>query len=106
MPVSNCRCCGAPVEWNWEDAFFKFGFGDGDGLVMTEKVSDVLMSAGHVTNLVQWGFHNLVIQSITRGGIEQIPNEGIVFGYDDPRDYLPKAILDLLDEKLPAGETV
>ncbi len=81
MPVNNCRCCGAPVKWNREDALLKFSFGDGDALVMTEKVSDVLLSAGYVTNLVEWGFHNLVIQSNTRGGIEPISNEGIVFGY-------------------------
>ena len=36
-----CESCGSSHEWTWADAFDKFGFGDGDGLVMTSSVADI-----------------------------------------------------------------
>jgi len=78
----------------------KFGFGDGDGVVMTEAVADVLRNAGYLVKVVPWGFHNVVINSILKADIEQIPQESIRFGYDEPRDYLPEAIINLLDQHL------
>ena len=32
------------IYWEWEDAFDKFGFEDGDGLVMTHKVAEFIDS--------------------------------------------------------------
>ena len=37
----------------------------------------------------------------SKKGKELIPGE-IDYGYDDPRDYLPKRITKLLDEALPS----
>lgn len=34
------------ITWSWTEAFDKFGFDDGDGLVMTWHVADVLNAAG------------------------------------------------------------
>lgn len=96
---TTCESCGACHEWTWEEAFDKFGFGDGDGLVMTGSVAGVLTDAGYVVKSQKWGLHNVVITSIKLDGVEQIP-EGATIGYDDPRSYLPAAIVALLDAKV------
>jgi hypothetical protein len=94
MPDTTCHTCGHDYTWTWEEAFDKFGFGDGDSQVMTEDVADVLRSAGYRVDVEPWGLHNVVVRSIR-------------FGYDDPRGYLPDAIIRLLDAKLPTnGEAV
>lgn len=87
MPKSTCPICCSGYHWRWEEAFDKFGFGDGDGDVRTSDVVMVLSDAGyHVVSNV-WGLHNEVIESILKDGIEQIPSSAEV-GYDDPRAYL------------------
>lgn len=105
MPISHCRYCNSEFRWSWEEAFDKFGFGDGDSNVMTEVVAKVLDGAGYAVETSAWGLHNVVIRSIRKQGVEQIPAQGIRFGYDNPRDYLPQAIIDLLDREL-SGEGV
>ncbi len=87
--------------WEWEEAFDKFGFGDGDGVVQTWRVADALEEAGYLVQITPWGMHNTVITSILRGGVELMPigEEGRKIGYDDPRTYLPDAIIELLDEQ-------
>jgi hypothetical protein len=94
-----CESCGSSHEWTWADAFDKFGFGDGDGLVMTNSVADILIAAGYAVETVHWGMHNVIISSIKRDGVEQI-SAGATIGYDDPRGYLPAAIVSLLDCKV------
>jgi hypothetical protein len=94
-----CESCGSSHEWTWADAFDKFGFGDGDGLVMTSSVADILIAAGYAVETVHWGMHNVIISSIKRDGVEQIP-AGTTIGYDDPRGYLPAEIVSLLDCKV------
>lgn len=96
MPTSQCPHCNAPHEWDWTDAFNKFGFGDGDGLVMTDHVAAVLRASGYSVTSEHWGMHNIVITSIRKGGIEQIPGD---FDYrdGDPRKDLPATIVSLLD---------
>jgi hypothetical protein len=107
MPDTTCHTCGHDYTWTWEEAFDKFGFGDGDGQVMTGDVADVLRAAGYRVDVEPWGLHNVVVKSIRKGNDEQIPFDRIRFGYDDPRSYLPDAIIRLLDAKLPAnGEAV
>ena len=55
MPVTLCHTCMAIHTWSWEEAFDKFGFNDGDGLVMTNRVVQVLRDAlrapGHCDQL-------------------------------------------------------
>jgi len=94
-----CEGCGARHDWSWEEAFDKFGFGDGDGLVMTDTVANVIRQAGYLVTTQKWGLHNVIITSIKLGRIEQIP-KGKRLGYDDPRDYLPAGIIALLDEHI------
>jgi len=89
-----------PFFWSWDEAFDKFGFGDGDGLIMTGVVANALRRAGFVVIAEPWGCHNVTITSISRNGTELIP-EDTKPGYDDPRDYLPKEIVELLDNTFP-----
>jgi hypothetical protein len=102
MPITTCANCSGPYSWQWEDAFDKFGFGDGDGQVETETVADFLSNAGYAVRTEAWSLHNTIITSIQRKGIELISPHTSA-GYDDPRKYLPKAIVRLLDKALPAN---
>lgn len=105
MSFTTCTTCGNRYEWSWEEAFDKFGFEDGDGLVMTDPVADFLRSTGLSVTVQQYGFHNLVITDIERDGRSLIP-ETAQRGYDDPRDYLPDDIVDDLDRRFPEGREV
>ena len=73
MSITTCPTCCRDFDWDWEDAFKKFGFEDGDGIIMTEHVARVLRDAGYDVTVEAWGFHNVVIASILQNGIEQIP---------------------------------
>lgn len=102
MVKDYCHCCGNEYEWGWEEAFDKFGFMDGDGNVNTGTVEEVLNQAGYETAVTHWSLHNLVITSIKKDGREILPvdNEKYVVGYDEPRDYLPSEIIELLDREV------
>ncbi|MEQ1694822.1 MAG: hypothetical protein ABL901_03180 [Hyphomicrobiaceae bacterium] len=97
MRIAVCSQCSAEHAWDWDEAFNKFGFGDGDGLVHTATVVEVLTKAGYKAESFMWGMHNTIISSIKRKGKEQIPESAVV-GYDDPREYLPRRIVKLLDK--------
>lgn len=96
MPETACLTCGNPYTWTWEEAFDKCGFCDGDLQVMTEDVVEYLSSRGYTVESEQWGLHNTIITSIKKDGVELIP-ESADCGYDDPRDYLPADVIQLLD---------
>jgi hypothetical protein len=85
------------IYWTWEEAFDKFGFDDGDGLVMTYRVASALESAGYAVGYDAWGMHNTIIRSIKKDGVELIPDSAEL-GYDDPRQYLPADIVQHLDD--------
>lgn len=97
MSFTTCTCCGGDYFWIWEDAFNKFGFDDGEAIVMTATVAAALKGAGYTVDRDVWGLHNEVIISIKRDGVELIPHDRIQPGYDDPRDYLPIDVVALLD---------
>jgi hypothetical protein len=103
MPISTCHTCGGHYQWDWEDAFDKFGFGDGDGQVETDTVVAVLENAGYRVEAQPWGLHNVIILSIKdRSGTELIADT-VTSGYDAPRSYLPRKIVRLLDRELGQG---
>lgn len=107
MPVCECINCGRNTfRWQWEEAFDKFGFNDGDGQNETAQVEDVLTDAGYEVRTGAWGLHNEVIISIKKDGQELIPFDDpkIAFGYTDAREYLPAEIIALLDEKFPEDD--
>lgn len=99
---SLCPTCGHTHYWSWEDAFDKFGFGDGDDLVMTETVAAALRGRGFEVKTIHWGFHNTIITDIARDGVSLIPDD-VTTGYDDPRKYLPEDIVALLDYEFREG---
>lgn len=105
MSITTCPTCGESHHWSWEEAFDKFGFGDGDGIVMTDTVVNALTKHGYEVTAEPWGSHNVTICSIVRKGVEQIP-EDAKLGYDDPRDYLPKDIIEFLDAEFPESVEV
>ena len=90
------------VLWEWEEAFDKFGFDDGDGMVFTGLVAKYIESLGYETHY-DGGFHNTYFGSIKdKSGKELLsvmPNgDEIDIGYSDPREYLPESLVQKLDE--------
>lgn len=107
MSITTCPTCNHRHSWTWEEAFDKFGFDDGGGLVMTEHVAEALRSHGYTVSVEAWGIHNVTISSIKSAkGTEQIPFKRISFGYADARAYLPKRIVALLDAAFPSHAEV
>lgn len=101
------------IEWTWEEAFYKFGFGDGDGPNFTDVVIGVLDDLGYQAEAERWGMHNYMIQRLEKDdeiifwngcdfnmGLREGKHDAVI-GYDDPRDYLPEDIVKHLDEQLP-----
>ena len=90
------------IEWEWEEAFDKFGFGDGDGWNGTDIVADFIESLGYETERDVWGIHNYVIMDVTvKCGpiyISILPDH-ISRGYDNPHGYLPRDLVQQLETK-------
>lgn len=105
MPRTECRVCGGDYHWQWEDAFDKFGFDDGDGQVMTQTVVIALEKAGYVVSSWHSGIHNEIVIGIAKDGVSLISNRTNC-GYDDPRAYLPREIINLLDRAFPQEEAL
>lgn len=111
------------IKWSWEEAFDKYGFGDGDSWNGTDIVYPVIDRLDNYNTQVDcWGCHNYMIMDIIDTETDksilfsenhewrQDVHERIVarggdpkedYGYLDPRLYLPKHIIDALDEALP-----
>lgn len=102
---SLCPTCGHTHQWSWEEAFDKFGFGDGDDLVMTETVAEVLRRQGYKVETNLAGLHNAIIIDISRDGASLIPDD-VARGYDDPRQYLPEDIIAILDDEFRDGSLI
>ena len=101
MPKTECQNCGGTLNWYWEEAIAKFGFGDGGRQVETPQVEDALLKAGYDVSSDCWGMHNTAINSIKKDGVELIPHDRIDFGYADPGEYRPQEIVTLLDKAFP-----
>ncbi len=106
MSITTCPTCRSTTEWSWVEAFEKFGFEDGDGLVMTEHVAAALRTHGYTVEIEPWGCHNVTIRSIKTKRQKELIPEGINYGYDDPREYLPMHIVKLLDNAFPELQEV
>ena len=92
------------IVWEWDEAFDKFGFGDGDGPVMTDEVVDALRMHGYDCVVDFWGMHNTVIWKITKDDEVVFDSDNVgeyEFGYDSARLFLPEAIVKILDEAFP-----
>lgn len=99
MSQHKCPHCGN--RFHWREAFAKFGHDDGDGHVQTHAVAEALRQSGHAVKYSKWGPHNIIIHSIKKDGIELMPihNPRFIVGYDDPRDYLPQDIQEILNRE-------
>ena len=91
------------IYWDWEEAFDKFGFEDGDGWNGTHLICDFIESLGYKVDAEKWGLHNYMIESIksTKDG-ELMDWDKNQIGYDNPRSYLPKELVDKLDAEFPS----
>ena len=49
------------IDWVWEEAFDKFGFGDGDGWNGTGLVAEFIEDKGYEVECDHWGIHNYMI---------------------------------------------
>lgn len=89
---------------HWNNAFYKFGYDDGDGNVQTHLVAKVLEDAGYEVKYSRWSPHNTIIYSIQKDGVEYMPDKDSEFrlGYTHPAYYLPTRIQKLLDGKISA----
>ena len=88
------------IHWEWEEAFDKWGFGDKYGANFTDVVAEFLIGLGYDVMSDSWGIHNYMIMSlIDPRGVELMDDDKIEIGYYDPRDYLPKELIEKLDEK-------
>ena len=86
------------IEWVWEEAFDKFGFGDGDGWNGTDRVAAFIEEQGYETDCDVWGIHNYMIMDIKRAGASIMP-DGVDVGYTDPRTWIPKTLQQKLDKE-------
>ena len=86
------------IKWTWEEAFQKFGFGDGDAEVHTGLIEHVLEEMGYDYTDVD-GIHNPYIVEVSKDGKtwetdSYAENDGI-------RDSLPKDVIKRLDQDFP-----
>lgn len=86
--------------FDWCEAFYKFGFDDGDGLVRSYDVAAFLRRRGYNVTIGDRGLHNKVISSIKMNDEELLPldHPHIPYGYDHPRNYLHNDIIAELDK--------
>ncbi len=105
MEHMKCKHCGNC--YHWKDAFSKFGYNDGDGIIKTPLIAQAVENAGYQVKFSRWSPHNTIIYSIKRDGIEYMPNKNpnYLIGYDDPQEYLPIDILALLNTEFPESRT-
>ena len=114
------------IEWEWPEAFDKFGFGDGDSWNGTHEVEWAIESLGYTCETDNWGVHNYMIVDILKDGesilfnkdnkdilaqddwrpevLQRIKDRGApdwapeALGYEDPLRYLPTDIIEHLDK--------
>ena len=96
----NATLSGAVLTRHWSHAFDKFGYCDGDGNIETSLVAQILVDHGYQVCYSRWSPHNTIIYSIEKKGLEYMPIGSVKFeiGYDDPRAYLPREIITILNE--------
>lgn len=85
--------------WQWEEAFQKFGFRDGDDPQHNKEVGDFLKDFGYSYHTSS-GIHNGFICALAHNGVRvELPedDEDVV----DIRAMFPKDVLAALDKAFP-----
>ncbi len=77
------------ITWEWEDAFSKFGFGDGDSWNGTHEVQGEIESLGYKVECDSWGIHNYMIFDIKKDGKSILFPEGNETG-ENLNNWLPE----------------
>lgn len=77
------------ITWQWEEAFDKFGFGDGDGWNGTHEVEGEVEGLGYEVVTDTWGCHNYMIFDIKKDGKSILFPEKNDIGMDLD-DWLPE----------------
>lgn len=88
------------ITWSWDEAFDKFGFGDGDGLNFTSDVVAFLETLGYECEC-SGGMHNWMIDSVTKEGQTTEFGGSTEKDEDNPRKLLPTAVVKALDINFP-----
>jgi len=84
--------------WQWEEAFQKHGFFDGDNPQHNEEVGEFLQTLGY-SYLICSSIHNSCISCLSRAGVEiDFPDDS---DPEDIRTIFPKDVLDALDKQFP-----
>jgi hypothetical protein len=84
------------ITWIWDEAFLKFGFGDGDGWNGTHEIECWFESEmGWKPESHLWGIHNYMIFALTDPDGKKYEFNG----YDSPRKTLPEKVVSKLDER-------
>tara|TARA_R110002012_G_scaffold19113_3_gene69436 strand:- start:3731 stop:4015 length:285 start_codon:yes stop_codon:yes gene_type:complete len=84
------------IHWEWEEAFNKFGFGDGDGWNGTHLVEEFLLNIGcKEVECNAWGIHNYMIFRI----VDEDGKEYEFDGYEDSYNILPESIIKKLNKE-------
>ena len=88
------------IHWVWDEAFDKFGFDDGDGWNGTCLVERFLLDIGCKEIKCDvwcdvWEIHNYMIFQI----VDKDGNKYEFNGNENPRDILPKYIIEKLNNK-------
>ena len=82
------------IIWQWEEAFQKYGFHDGDNS-QTYRIEDALNELGYQV-ITSQGIHNYHIVSICKSD-----KEWIIEDDENPRPYLPQEVVEELDALFP-----
>lgn len=77
------------ITWHWEEAFEKFGFGDGDSWNGTHEVEGEIESLGYTCETDSWRCHNHMIFDIKKDGKSILFPEKNDIGMDLD-DWLPE----------------
>ena len=96
MVYSKCVVCLGTYYWSWQQAFFKFGFDDGDGQVETYTVVSVLMKAGYPKQIATTASLFILINSIS-GILGQLTKENVI---NEILNYWPLFIVVLIGGQL------
>lgn len=96
------------THWEWQEAFDKFGFNDGDGWNGTDLVAEYIDSKGYDCVCDWWGCHNFMIMDILKNGksilfkqddlwLPHLSHIDEPIGYTRPESYLPSQLVNDLN---------
>ena len=89
------------IQWSWEEAFYATGFDEGYGMNFTHVVRHAIEALGYQVECEPYEGKNYMICSILDSDGRDIVLADVAIGLDDPREYLPKVLVETLDQSFP-----